>query len=191
MKRIIRYLKGTPNVGIRLAPTSLDITAYSDASHGNSLVGQHLITGCLIFIGGALIHWVSRKQKTIAHSSAEVEFVAMSTTVRDALWVVCLSAPTRVSFPITLLANNKSLILIANSEGLLRRIKHIEIQDLYVRSAQEKGIVNIEFVPGESNIADIMTKSVRSMTAYRLHCDHMCHGLWGSVKECLFTSRDP
>ena len=115
----------------------------------------------------------------------------MSTTVRDTLWVVRLSAPTGVGFPIALLADNKSSILIANSEGLLRRIKHIEIQDLYVRSVQEKGIVNIEFIPGESNIADIMTKSVRSVTAYRLHRDHMCHGLWGSVKECLFTSHDP
>ena len=125
------------------------------------------------------------------HSSAEVELVAMSTSVRDTLWVVRLSAPTVVGFPITLLADNKSSILIANSEGLLRSIKHIEIQDLYMQSAWEKGIVNIEFVPGESNIADIMTKSVRSVTAYRLHCDHMCHGLQGSVKECLFTSRDP
>ena len=114
----------------------------------------------------------------------------MSTTVCDTLWVVRLSAPTRVSFPITLLADNKSSILIANSEGLLRRIKHIKIQDLYVQSAWEKGIVTIEFVPGENNIADIMTKSVRSVTAYRLHRNHMCHGLWGSVKECLFTSRD-
>ena len=164
---------------------------YSDALHGDSSVGRHSITGCLIFIGGALIHWVSHKQKTIAHSSAEAELVAMSTTVHDTLWVVCLSAPTRVGFLITLLADNKSLILIANSEGLLRRIKHIEIQDLYVRSAWEKGIVNIEFVPGESNIADIMTKSVRSVTAYRLHHDHMCHGLQGSVKECLFISCDP
>ena len=93
----------------------------------------------------------------------------MSTTVRDALWVVRLSVPTGAGFPITLLADNKSSILIANSEGLLRRVKHIEIQDLYVRSAQGKGIVNIEFVPGESNIADIMTKSVHSVTAYRLH----------------------
>ena len=52
------------------------------------------------------------------------------------------------------------------------------------QDAQEKGIVNIEFVLGESNIADIMTKSVRSVTAYRLHRDHMCHRLQGSVKEC-------
>ena len=107
VKRIIRYLKGTLNIGVRLAPTSLDITAYSDASHGDSSVGRHSITGCLIFIGGALIHWVSRKQKTIAHSSAEAELVAMSTTVRDALWVVRLSAPTGVGFPITLLAVEK------------------------------------------------------------------------------------
>ena len=47
-----------------------------------------------------------------------------------------------------------------------------------------------EFVPGESNIADIMTKSVHSVTAYRLHRDHMCHGLQGSVRECQFTSCD-
>ena len=39
VKRIIRYLKGTLNIGIRLAPTSLDITVYSDASHGDSSVG--------------------------------------------------------------------------------------------------------------------------------------------------------
>ena len=114
----------------------------------------------------------------------------MSTTVRDALWIVRLSAPTGVGFLITLLADNKSSILIANSEGLLRRVKHIEIQDLYMRSVQEKGIVTIEFIPGESNIADIMTKSVHSVTAYRLHHDHICHRLQGSVKECLFTSHD-
>ena len=129
-------------------PTSLDITAYSDASHGNSLVGRHSITGCLIFIGGALIHWVSRKQKTIAHSSAEAELVAMSTTVRDTLWVVHLSVPTGVSFLITLLADNKSLILIANSEGLLRRIKHIEIQDLYVQSARRRGLLTLNSFQG-------------------------------------------
>ena len=60
----------------------------------------------------------------------------------------------------------------------------------YMQSAQEKWIVTIEFVPGESNIADVMTKSVCSVTAYRLHRDHMCHGLWGSVRECQFTSCD-
>ena len=87
VKHIIRYLKGTLNIGIRLAPTSLDITAYSDTSHCNPAVGCHSITGCLIFLGGALVHWISRKQKTIAHSSAEAELIAMSTTVRDALWI--------------------------------------------------------------------------------------------------------
>ena len=100
-----------------------------------------------------------------------------------------LSAPTGVGFPITLLADNKSLILIANSE-VLRRIKHIEIQDFYVWSAWEKGIVTIEFILEESNIADIMTKSVCSVTAYRLHCNHMCHGLQESVRECLFISHN-
>ena len=71
VKRVIRYLKGTLNVGFRVAPTALDIVAFSDASHGDSSVGCHSITGCLIFLGGALVHWISRKQKTIAHSSAE------------------------------------------------------------------------------------------------------------------------
>jgi len=98
--------------------------------------------------------------------------------------------PIGVELPFKLFADNKSSILIANSEGLLRRIKHIEIQDLYVRSARENGIVAIDFIPGDSNISDIMTKSVRSVSAYRLHRDHMCHGLRGSVMERQNTSRD-
>ena len=54
----------------------------------------------------------------------------------------------------------------------------------------KNGVVTIEFVPGDDNIADIMTKSVRSVSAYRAHRDHTCHRLWGSVRDCQLTSRD-
>jgi hypothetical protein len=178
-KRILRYLVGTTTKVLRIAPASLDIEVFSDASHGDPSVHRYSVTGAVFFLGGSPIHWISRKQKTPAHSSTEAELIAASTAARDALWIARLTHPIGSSFPVQFWIDNKSTIIVATSEGLLRRVKHIEIQDLYIRSLYTKKIIVIGYVPSEHNWADILTKALKSGDQFKRLRDVILHGVRG------------
>ena len=181
-KKILRYLGGTAALALRIAPTSKDLHVFSDASHGDPSVDRFSMSGLAIFFGGTLIHWASRKQKTPAHSSTEAELVAASAAARDALWIARLTEPIGTIFPVKLFVDNKSAILVANTEGLLRRVKHLEIQDVYVRVLRARGLITVEFVPGESNWSDLLTKAIKSTDQYKILREVVMHGLRGRDK---------
>jgi hypothetical protein len=71
---------------------------FSNASHGDPSVHHYAVTGAVFFLGGSPIHWISRKQKTLAHSSTEAELIAASTAAQDALWIAWLTPPQWVNF---------------------------------------------------------------------------------------------
>ena len=182
IKRIIRYLIGTVRKELIIRPSSLDLSVYSDASHGDPALGRFAMSGSAVFLGGSLVHWSSRKQKSPAHSSAEAELIAASSSARDAVWITRLIAPVGGVFPIKLFVDNQSALLMANSDGMLRRVKHLEIQDMYVRTLRRHGLVVLEFVPGSDNVADILTKAMKATSRFVLLRDLIMAGLRGSVK---------
>ena len=65
----------------------------------------------------------------------------------------------------------------------MRRVKHLEIQDLYIRSLHAKGLIDIHYVPSEKNWADLLTKSLKSSDQFRVvFRDAVLHGLRGGDK---------
>ena len=68
--------------------------------------------------------------------------------------------------PTILHVDNQATIAIAQSEGLIRRVKHLEIHDLFVRHQVSAGKINIRFIPTKYNLADIMTKGISSITDF-------------------------
>ena len=156
---------------------------YTDASHGDPSVERYSVSGAVIFLGGLPFHWISCKQKMPAHSSTEAELIAASTAARDALWIAHLTKPIGTSFPLRVFIDNKSAILVASSEGMLRRVKHLEIQDLYVRSLHTKGLIDVRYVPSEKNWADLLTKSLKSSDQFKMLRDAVLHGLRGGDRN--------
>ncbi|KAK8942719.1 hypothetical protein KSP39_PZI008773 [Platanthera zijinensis] len=77
VKRILRYLKGTPNLGL-CYPRNRDflLTGYSDADFAGCREDRKSTTGTCQFLGGRLISWSSKKQTSVAISTAESEYVA-------------------------------------------------------------------------------------------------------------------
>ena len=182
-KRILRYLIGTSTMSLRIAPRSTDLEVFSDASHGDPSMDRYSVSGTIVFLGGSPIHWTSRKQRTPAHSSTEAELVAASSAARDALWIARLTAPIGTKFPIKIWIDNKSTIMVASSEGMLRRVKHLEVQDVYIRSLNAQGLIRIEYVPSESNWADALTKAIKSAEHFKELRDAIVRGLRGGDRN--------
>lgn len=96
VKRILRYLRGTSDYGLRLMHASSNILhAYTDSSDHNSLTGfsdadwagcpddRRSTGGYAIYLGSNLVSWSARKQKTVSRSSTEAEYKALANTVAD------------------------------------------------------------------------------------------------------------
>ncbi|GJZ50789.1 retrovirus-related pol polyprotein from transposon TNT 1-94, partial [Tanacetum coccineum] len=79
VKRIFRYLKGTINMGLWYSKdTSMFLTAYADADHEGCQDTRRSTSGSAQFLGDKLVSWSSKKQKSIAISSTEAEYIALS-----------------------------------------------------------------------------------------------------------------
>ncbi|CAN6715092.1 unnamed protein product [Malus baccata var. baccata] len=79
VKLILRYLKGSLGMGIRLSPSAqpFHLVAYSDADWAGCPDTRRSTTGFCIFLGNNLISWCAKKQRTVSRSSAEAEYRAL------------------------------------------------------------------------------------------------------------------
>lgn len=80
MKRILRFLSGTTTHGIMISRMQgSGVTAYCDADWGSDTGDHKSRTGFLIYVGGTLVSWLSRKQPTVARSTIEAKYRAVAT----------------------------------------------------------------------------------------------------------------
>ncbi|GJS16529.1 putative ribonuclease H-like domain-containing protein [Tanacetum coccineum] len=77
VKRIFRYLKGKPKLGLWYPrESSFDLVAYSDSDYGGANLDRKSTTGGCQFLGHRLISWQCKKQTIVATSTTEAEYVA-------------------------------------------------------------------------------------------------------------------
>ncbi|GJS59371.1 retrovirus-related pol polyprotein from transposon TNT 1-94 [Tanacetum coccineum] len=88
VKRIFKYLKGTINMGLWYPKDSgFELTAFSDADHAGCLDTRKSTSGGIQFLGDKLVSWMSKKQNCTAMSSAEAEYVALSASCAQVMWM--------------------------------------------------------------------------------------------------------
>ena len=146
---------------------------FCDANHGDAALGDRLsVSGGAYYLGGSLVHWTCRKQRTPAHSATESELIAASEAVREGLWLLRLGEVMGTTGPIMVHIDNKAVIDIANAKGLTRRVKHIEIRDAYIRILRERGIVKVSHIPSLQNRSDVLTKAFSGPDAF-IHARNM------------------
>ena len=147
-KRVFRYLKGTPNLGLVLGGTqsispSIEVLAYSDSDWGGNHDDRRSTTGYIIKIAGSVISWSSKRQSAVALSSCEAEYYAISAAVTEVQWIQQflreLLQHDRVlqnSQVVTLgLVDNQSAIAISKNDVHHNRTKHIDIRHHFIRDA--------------------------------------------------------
>ncbi|GJW26823.1 hypothetical protein Tco_0040634 [Tanacetum coccineum] len=88
LKRVFRYLRGTINWGLWYPKdTAMVLTAYADADHACCQDTQISTSGSAQFLGDKLVSWSSKKHKSIAISTTEAEYIAMSGCCAQILWM--------------------------------------------------------------------------------------------------------
>jgi hypothetical protein len=159
-KRILRYLKGTEDLGIWY-PKSENFTllGYSDADFAGDRVSKKSTSGMTIFLGPCLVTWASKKQNSVALSTAEAEYIAAAACCAQILWVKqhLLDLRTETGC-VEIFCDNTSTISISNNPVHHSRTKHIDIRHHFLRDHSEKGNVKLAFCSTENQLADIFTK---------------------------------
>jgi hypothetical protein len=85
MKRILRYLRGTPDLGLMLHRSSgSDLVAYTDADWAGCPDTRHSTSGYAVFLGDNLASWSAKRQTVVSRSSAEAEYCAVANGVAEA-----------------------------------------------------------------------------------------------------------
>jgi hypothetical protein len=87
-KRILRYLKGTPSLGLWYPKDSgFELTAYTDSDYAGCKLDRKSTSGSCQFLGEKLVSWSSRKQNCVSTSTAEAEYVAAASCCSQVLWI--------------------------------------------------------------------------------------------------------
>ncbi|GJR69811.1 retrovirus-related pol polyprotein from transposon TNT 1-94 [Tanacetum coccineum] len=170
VKRIFRYLKGTPNLGLWYPKGScFDLKSYSDSDYvGCNLDRKSTSGGCQI-LGGKLVCWSAKKQSSVAVSSAEAEYVAATGCCAQVLWNKSQLADNDVLYDkVPIFYDNTSAITISNNKVLHSRTKHIDIRYHFIRDHILKGEIKLHFVPTDLQLADIFTKPLAEPSFTRL-----------------------
>lgn len=158
-KRVLRYLKGTIDYSIVYEKSRLSVTGYVDADWASNQLDRRSYTGYVFKIGNSAVSWESRKQRTVALSSTEAEYMALCEGAKEAKFIrsffyECLGKLISV----TLFNDNQSAQKICNSQINHSRSKHIDIRHHYVRQIVKDKIVELEYLPTEHMPADVLTK---------------------------------
>ncbi|GJY29535.1 hypothetical protein Tco_0405302 [Tanacetum coccineum] len=160
VKRIFKYLKGKPNLGLWYPRESpLDLEAFSDSDYGGSNLDRKSTTGGCQFLGQRLISWQCKKQTIVATSTTEAEYVAAANCCGQVLWVQNQLLDYGFNFMNTKIhIDNESTICIVKNPVYHSKTKHIEIRHHFIRDCYEKKLINVEKIHTDLNVADLLTK---------------------------------
>ena len=160
VKRIIRYLLGTMNIGLQYPKNSTsNLIEYSDSDFAGSKTDRKSTSGTCHFIGSTLVSWHSKKQNNVALSIVEAEYISAGS---------CCAQIIRMKQPLSdygilldyipIRCDNTSAINISKNPVQHSRTKHIEIRHHFLRDHVQKGDCVLEFVDTKNQLVDIFTK---------------------------------
>jgi hypothetical protein len=160
VKRIIRYIKGTLDLGTTITPSSTALVAYSDADWAGCPDTRRSTSGFCVFLGDNLISWSSKRQQTVSRSSAEAEYRAVAHVVAESCWIRNLLQELHrpLDRSTVVYYDNVSAVYLSANPVQHRRTKHIEIDIHFVRDKVQVGDFRVLHIPTASQYADIFTK---------------------------------
>ena len=175
MKKVCRYLVGTQFAVQAVEPTgdflcgACSISARSDSDWAKDALGRKSVSGGAVYVAGACVVSFCRRQACIALSSAEAELYAMTATLIEARGIQQFLGELKVTGTIEAEVDSSAALAIASRLGP-GKLKHVDIRQLWVQQEVAAGRVLVKKVATSLNCADILTKILKEVAAFRRHC---------------------
>ena len=164
VKHLLRYIAGTLHFGCRFERSTGEsrLIGYSDVDFAGDVDDRKSSSGMVFKLGGRAICWQTQKQKVIALSSCEAEYIAATTAACQSVWLRRMLGELlgQAGGAATLYVDNKSAIQLCKNPVFHDRSKHIETRFHFIRECVQDGKIAVEYVPTDEQLADIMTKAL-------------------------------
>ncbi|GJR77866.1 hypothetical protein Tco_0090231 [Tanacetum coccineum] len=132
-----------------------------DADHAGCIDTRKSTSGGIQFLGDKLVSWMSKKQDCTAMSSAEAEYVALSASCAQVMWMRTQLKDYGFNYnKIPLYCDSQSAIAISCNPVQHSRTKHIHTRYHFIKEQVENGIIELYFVRTEYQLADMFTKAL-------------------------------
>lgn len=173
VKRLImRYIKGSLDFGLIYTKKGGNniLTGYSDSDMGGFVEDRRSTGGMVFYLSESVVTWVSQKQRCVALSSCEAEFMAATTAACQAIWLRNLLMQITGEFisPVVIYIDNKSAIDLAKNPVFHGRSKHIDIRYHFIRECVERGDIIVNHVRTANQRADVLTKALVTVKFERM-----------------------
>ncbi|GJX30019.1 hypothetical protein Tco_0238098 [Tanacetum coccineum] len=143
------------------ADSGFELTAFSDADHAGCIDTRKSTSRGIQFLGDKLVSWMSKKQDCTAMSSAEAEYVALSASCAQVMWMRTQLKDYGLNYnKIPLYCDSQSAIAISCNPVQHSRTKHIHTRYHFIKEQVENGIIELYFVRTEYQLADMFTKAL-------------------------------
>ncbi|QRW23995.1 Reverse transcriptase [Rhizoctonia solani] len=166
IKQVIHYLKGTSFLGLLYkqleAKVGFGEVSYSDANWGSNLLDRKSISGNVYLLGGATVSWSAKKQPTVALSTMEAEYMALSHACTQAIWFRQFFQELYypADAPTLILSDNLAALTLSVELQFHGCSKHINICHHFMRNTIKKRMISTLYVPSNKNLADALTKAL-------------------------------
>ena len=158
--RVLRYLKGTKHHSLHLGGGVPVIAGFSDSDWGGNPDDRKSTSAYVFRLGQGAISWKSTKQKSVALSTVESEYMAMCQAAKEAVWLSGLLEDLGIDLrgPLVIYGDNQGVLALTQNPDTHPRSKHIDIQYHYTRELIQAGRIAVNYIPTKLMIADALTK---------------------------------
>ena len=156
-------MKGTLKHGLCFSgKNGAELVGYSDADWAGDLDTRRSTSGYVFQIGDATINWSSKRQQTVARSTTEAEYVALSAAAQESIWLRRLLSDLGygTTGPTTIYEDNNGAIEITKNPKFHNRTKHIDIAYHFARERVASNELEVVYCHTGEMIADVMTKGL-------------------------------
>ena len=175
-KALLRYVRSTADMKVTYGAQAATLVGFSDADYAADKTDRKSTLGQVFMFAGGPISWASRKQKSVATSTTEAEYMALSECSRQAIWLAQLlkelGHPEHINESlqvdlrslktgqtcVELRGDNMGSIKLVKNAQVGERSKHIDVAYHYIRELQKKKRVNVTYTPTDRMTADGLTK---------------------------------